>query len=167
MLTLGFHKDHSAEPAVFLQVPAVRLAGPALWDRELGLIAYCADSSWKHAGESYSRVSLAGPCRLLFGLQRDPNFLSETLEALTLVHQTLRANGVAFARYSAQSGFWHGTRSSISWASFLVASEAIISAYVDLTRAIIRNPWDSPEIPYDQIRTFRDSADQAWPVSRP
>jgi hypothetical protein len=114
-----------------------------LWSyRGDGLIATYSDHSWKHRGHDYHRVSVAGGCCLLFGITRDPSFVTEPIELFSFTGPTFRANGVAVAQYIEQQEMWHGLIRPHWWRAMRVTNAATASALVDESHVVRLNPWD-------------------------
>lgn len=115
-----------------------------LWSHfEHGLIACFAGGFWKHHGNYYPSISLAGACCLAFGISRD-SLVSEPMSLFSVTGRTFRANGVAVAEYDEKQDLWQGLIRPITWQTMRVVSIAAASALADATRSVILNPWDYP-----------------------
>lgn len=110
---------------------------------EHGLIACFGGGSWKHRGEYYPSISMAGACCLAFGIARD-SLISEPISLFSVTGTTFRANGVAVAEYDERQDLWHGLIRPISWQAMRLVSAAAASALADVGRAVTLNPWDYP-----------------------
>jgi hypothetical protein len=142
MIQLKFCTHESPSPTI--EQEAFGITGGAIWDRlELGLIAHYVEGRWLYRGQGYATLSFTGHCRLLFGITRDPSFISEPIRNFTLVGATLRANDVAFAQYTERLDLWRGLMRPISWTGMTMVSAEVVSAFVDETRIERLNPWDS------------------------
>jgi hypothetical protein len=143
VIQLTFHEPSGA-PAAVLETTDVRITGGVLWNQlEHGLIACYACDSWKHRGKYFPSISIAGACRLVFGIAREP-LVSEPISLFSVTGTTFRANGVAVAEYDEKLDIWHGLIRPITWQAMRVVSTAVESALIDATRATILNPWDYP-----------------------
>lgn len=144
MIQLTFH-DPSDAPAVALEATDIRITGGVLWNHvEHGLIACFACGSWKHRGQYYPSVSVAGICCLAFGIARDAH-VSEPVSLFSVTGTTLRANGVAIAEYDEKLDLWHGVIRPITWQAMRIVSVAAASALADASQPAILNPWDYPD----------------------
>jgi hypothetical protein len=143
MIQLTFH-DSSDVPARVLEATDFRITGGVLWNQvEHGLIACYTSGSWKHRGEYYPAVSVAGACCLAFGIARDA-LVSEPISLFSITGTTFRANGVAVAEYDEKQDLWHGLLRPITWRSMRIVSAAAITALADADRPVSLNPWDYP-----------------------
>ncbi|HUA22947.1 MAG TPA: hypothetical protein VMA54_02430 [Steroidobacteraceae bacterium] len=143
MIRLTFH-DPAESPAAELEASDIRITGGVLWNQvEHGLIACFASGSWKHRGRYYPSVSIAGGCRLAFGIARDA-LVSEPIAFFSVTGNVFRANGVAIAEYDEKQDLWQGLIRPITWQSMRVVSTAAASALADVTRSVVLNPWDYP-----------------------
>jgi hypothetical protein len=151
MIQLTFH-DAAGTPGPALESSDFRITGGVLWSQvEHGLIACFAGGSWKHRGEYYPSISMAGACCLAFGIARDA-LVSEAISLFSVTGTTFRANGVAVAEYDERQDLWHGLIRPISWQAMRLVSAAAASALADGSRAVTLNPWDYPG--------------SAWPAAR-
>jgi hypothetical protein len=142
MIQLKFCSQESHSPT--LEQEAFGITGGAIWDRlELGLIAHFVEGHWQHRGQGYATLSFTGNCRLLFGITRDPSFITEPVREFSLTGATLRANDIAFAQYSERLDLWRGLIRPISWTGMTMISAEVVSAFVDESRIERLNPWDS------------------------
>jgi hypothetical protein len=134
-----------------LEATDLRITGGVLWSHmEHGLIACFASGFWKHRGEYYPSVSMAGGCCLAFGIARD-SLLSEPISLFAVTGTTFRANGVAVAEYDERQDLWQGLIRPITWQTMRLVSLAAASALADAGRTVTLNPWDYP--------------DSAWPAA--
>jgi hypothetical protein len=158
MIQLKFCTEESAPPTI--EQEAFGITGGAVWDRlELGLIAHYVDGRWMRRGQSYAALSFTGRCRLLFGITRDPAFISDVICNFSITGATLRANGVAFAQYSEQLDLWRGLMRPISWTAMTMISAEVVSAFVEDSRIEQRlNPWDAlrPAAPSHPARALSE-----------
>ncbi len=123
-----------------LEATDFRITGGVLWNHEEhGLIASFACGSWKHRGKYYPSLSIAGACRLVFGIARDP-LISEPIALFSVTGSTFRANGVAVAEYDEKQDLWYGLIRPLTWQSMRIVSAAAAPAVAD--PAGILNPWD-------------------------
>src|SRR6185437_14857181 len=114
MIQLTFH-DAAGAPGPALESSDFRITGGVLWSQvEHGLIACFAGGCWKHRGEYYPSISMAGACCLAFGIARDA-LVSEPISLFSVTGTTLRANGVAVAEYDERQVLWQGLIRPISW----------------------------------------------------
>lgn len=151
MIQLTFH-DAVGAPGPVLEATDFRITGGVLWShREHGLIACFSGGLWKHRGEYYPSISLAGACCLAFGIARD-SLVSEPISLFSVTGTTFRANGVAIAQYEEMQDLWQGLIRPITWQAMRLVSVAAASALADTTRAVTLNPWDYP--------------DSGWPAAR-
>jgi len=151
MIQLTFH-DAAGAPGPALESSDFRITGGVLWSQvEHGLIACFAGGAWKHRGEYYPGISMAGACCLAFGIARDA-LVSEPISLFSVTGTTLRANGVAIAEYDERQDLWQGLIRPISWQAMRLVSAAAASALADSSRAVTLNPWDYPG--------------SAWPAAR-
>ena len=143
MIRLTFH-DPSDRPAAELEASDIRITGGVLWNQvEHGLIACFAGGAWKHRGRYYHSFSIAGGCRLAFGIAREA-LVSDPISLFSVTGNTFRANGVAIAEYDEKQDLWQGLIRPITWQGMRVVSTAAASALADVTRPVILNPWDYP-----------------------
>ena len=143
MILLTFH-DPSDRPAAELEASDIRITGGVLWNQvEHGLIACFAGGAWKHRGRYYHSFSIAGGCRLAFGIARE-SLVSEPISLFSVTGNIFRANGVAIAEYDEKQDLWQGLIRAITWQGMRVVSTAAASALADVTRPVILNPWDYP-----------------------
>jgi hypothetical protein len=143
LIRLTFH-DTADSPAAELEASDIRITGGVLWNQvEHGLIACFASGAWKHRRRYYPSVSIAGGCRLAFGIARDA-LVSEPIALFSVTGNVFRANGVAIAEYDERQDAWQGLIRPITWQSMRVVSTAAASALADVTRSTILNPWDYP-----------------------
>jgi hypothetical protein len=143
VIRLTFH-DPADSPAAELEASDVRITGGVLWNQvEHGLIACFASGAWKHRGRYYPSISIAGGCRLAFGIARD-TLVSEPISLFSVTGNVFRANGVAIAEYDEKQDLWQGLIRPITWQTMRVVSTAAASALADFTRPVILNPWDYP-----------------------
>jgi hypothetical protein len=142
LMQLSFHDEAGARGAV-IETSDLRVTGGVLWTyRGDGLIATYSDHSWTHRGNDYHSVSVAGGCCLLFGITRDPSFVTEPIELFSFTGPTFRANGVAVAQYIEQQEMWHGLIRPNWWRAMRVINAATASALVDESHVVRLNPWD-------------------------
>lgn len=142
-MILTFH-DPSENPAAMLEASDIRITGGVLWNQaEHGLIACFASGAWRHRGNYYPSVSIAGGCCLVFGITRDA-LVSEPISLFSVTGNVFRANGVAIAEYDEKQDLWQGLIRPITWQSMRIVSAAAASALTDLNRPVILNPWDYP-----------------------
>jgi hypothetical protein len=143
VIHLTFH-DSSGASAAALEGTDVRFTGGVLWSHlEHGLIACFASGSWKHHGEYYPSISIAGTCCLAFGIARE-TLISDPISLFSVTGTLLRANGVAIAEYDEKLDLWEGLIRPITWQAMRVISAATASALADAARPVILNPWDYP-----------------------
>ena len=143
MIRLTFH-DPSDNPAAELEASDIRITGGVLWNQvEHGLIACFASGAWKHRGQYYPSFSIAGGCRLAFGIAREA-LVSEPISLFSVTGNIFRANGVGIAEYDEKQDLWQGLIRPITWQGMRVVSTAAASALADVTRPVILNPWDYP-----------------------
>lgn len=143
MILLTFH-DSSERPAAELQASDIRITGGVLWNQvDHGLIACFAGGFWKHRGKYYPSISIAGGCRLVFGITRDA-LVSEPISLFAVTGNVFRANGVAIAEYDEKQDLWQGLIRPLTWQCMRVVSAAAASALTDLSRPVTLNPWDYP-----------------------
>lgn len=143
MIRLTFH-DAADGPAAELEASDIRITGGVLWNQvEHGLIACFACDAWKHRGRYYPSISIAGGCRLVFGIARDA-LVSEPISLFSITGNVFRANGVAIAEYDEKQDLWQGLIRPITWQSMRVVSAAAASALADITGSVVLNPWDYP-----------------------
>lgn len=143
MIHLAFH-DSSGASASALDGTDVRFTGGVLWNQlEHGLIACFASGAWKHRGQYYHSISIAGACCLAFGIARDA-LISEPISLFSITGVTFRANGVAIAEYDEKLDLWQGLIRPITWQAMRVVSVAAVSALADSAHPVILNPWDYP-----------------------
>jgi hypothetical protein len=142
MIQLKFYTEESAAPTI--EQEAFGITGGAIWDRlELGLIAHYVEGRWVFRGQGYATLSFTGNCRLLFGITRDPSFITEPIRNFSLTGATLRADDMPFAQYSERLDLWRGLVRPISWTAMTMISAEVVSAFVDETRIERLNLWDS------------------------
>jgi hypothetical protein len=135
--------EQREEPSHTLDVTDLRISGGALFDPlDHGLIAVFSRGHWKHQGHLYSSISIAGECCLFFGITRAPTFVSEAIGLFSLVGGSLRANGVEFARYSAEQDIWRGVRRPITWSVTRIVVAAVASGLLGEPEISLLNPWD-------------------------
>jgi len=143
VIRLTFH-DPADSPAAELEASDIRITGGVLWNQvEHGLIACFAGGAWKHRGRYYPSISIAGGCRLVFGIARDA-LVSEPISLFSVTGHIFRANGVAIAEYDEKQDLWQGLIRPITWQAMRVVSAAAASALADVTRPVLLNPWDYP-----------------------
>ena len=143
MIHLTFH-DSSGASAAALDGTDVRFTGGVLWNQvEHGLIACFASGAWKHRGQYYPSISIAGACCLAFGIARDA-LISEPISLFSVTGTIFRANGVAIAEYDEKLDLWQGLIRPITWQAMRVVSAAAVSALADAAHPVMLNPWDYP-----------------------
>jgi hypothetical protein len=143
VIRLTFH-DPSDSPAAELEASDIRITGGVLWNHvDYGLIACYAAGAWKHRGRYYPSFSIAGGCRLVFGIAREA-VVSELISLFSMTGNVFRANGVAIAEYDEKQDLWQGLIRPITWQAMRVVSAAAASALADVARPVILNPWDYP-----------------------
>lgn len=143
MIRLTFH-DPADSPAAELEASDIRITGGVLWNQvEHGLIACFACGAWKHRGRYYPSLSIAGGCRLAFGIARDA-LVSEPISLFAATGNVFRANGVPIAEYDEKQDLWQGLIRPITWQSMRVVSVAAASALADISGSVILNLWDYP-----------------------
>lgn len=143
MFHLTFH-DSSGASAAALEGTDVRFTGGVLWNQmEHGLIACFASGAWKHRGQYYPGISIAGACCLAFGIARDA-LISEPISLFSVTGIIFRANGVAIAEYDEKLDLWQGLIRPITWQGMRVVSAAAASALADAAHPVMLNPWDYP-----------------------
>jgi len=139
-----FH-DASGASTAMLEGTDVRFTGGVLWNQvEHGLIACFASGSWKHRGQYYPSISIAGACCLAFGIAREA-LISEPISLFSVTGIIFRANGVAIAEYDERLDLWQGLIRPITWQAMRVVSAAAASALADAAHPMILNPWDYPD----------------------
>ena len=92
--------------------PVFRITGAAVWiphrvSRGTPLAHY-SGGLWQHERRLWSGLRFDGPCRLSFGLPRDPAGTSDELRGISVHGARLIANGLPFAVYEADKDMWHG-----------------------------------------------------------
>ncbi|HEV2272407.1 MAG TPA: hypothetical protein VGR92_23375 [Steroidobacteraceae bacterium] len=143
MIHLMFH-DSSGASTAMLEGTDVRFTGGVLWNQvEHGLIACFASGCWKHRGQYYPSISIAGACCLAFGIAREA-LISEPISLFSVTGIVFRANGVAIAEYDERLDLWQGLIRPITWQAMRVVSAAAASALADAAHPVILNPWDYP-----------------------
>jgi hypothetical protein len=143
VIRLTFH-DPADSPAAELEAFDIRITGGVLWNHvEHGLIACFTSGAWRHRGKYYPSISIAGGCRLVFGIARDA-LISDPISLFSVTGSVFRANGVAIAEYDEKQDLWQGLIRPISWQAMRVISAGAASALADVTRPVILNPWDYP-----------------------
>jgi hypothetical protein len=143
VIRLTFH-DPADSPAAELEAFDIRITGGVVWNQvEHGLIACFTSGAWRHRGKYYSSISIAGGCRLVFGIARDA-LVSDPISLFSVTGSVFRANGVAIAEYDEKQDLWQGLIRPISWQAMRVISAGAASALADATRPVILNPWDYP-----------------------
>jgi hypothetical protein len=75
---------------------------------------------WHHDGSGWSGLRFEGKCRLVFGLARDPVSVSGEFDGLSIVGQTLLANGIPFANYDTVLEAWRGVSTDTWWLAFRI-----------------------------------------------
>jgi hypothetical protein len=143
MLRLTFH-DTGATPAAALHLTDFRLTGGALWNPlEHGLIATYFDGTWRHRGRYYRALAVTGGARLLFGITRDPTFVSAPIDHLSFIGPSLSTNGVAIAKYVEEKDVWHAVVRSMWWMSMRVISALSMPTLIsDGSTIVPMNPWE-------------------------
>jgi len=135
--------EASEEPSHSLEVMDLRISGGALFDPlDHGLIAIFSRGHWKYQGHLYTSISIAGECCLFFGITRAPTFVSEPIGLFSLFGESLRANGVEFARYAAEQDIWRGVRRPITWSVTRIIGAPVASGLLDEPGISLLNPWD-------------------------
>jgi hypothetical protein len=158
MIQLSFHNELGATAAV-VETADLRISAGVLWSqREDGLIASYADGLWKHRGRYYPRVYIMGACCLLFGIARDPSFVSDPIGLFSFTGPTFRANGVAVAEYMEPQEMWHGLIRPIWWKAMRVITAATALTLVDESHVVILNPWDPRPEARPLVRTSTDKS---------
>jgi hypothetical protein len=145
--------------AVKLDLTGFWISGDTLWNPLLHkVIATYTGGGWLRGGRVYPVVNVAGGCSLVSGISRDPTWLSDPVELLTLRGPTLCANRHAFAQYVAQQDTWHGLIRPISWRALRVISCATLSAVADLADTLRLNPWESAVATPSECPALPDAA---------
>lgn len=112
--------DARAEAALADTSAYFRITGGIVWTRpEYGPLATYTEAGWKHHEVLWPGMRFEGPCRVVFGLPRDPVGVSEQLQSLSIHGRVLSANGVPFAVYEPAQDMWHGA-TRIWWNAFRV-----------------------------------------------
>ena len=141
MIQLTFH-DATGSPVTALEATDFRITGGVLWNQvEYGLLACFSSGSWKHRGQYYPSLAIAGGSCLAFGIAREA-LISEPIALFSITGTTFRANGVAIAEYDEKQDLWQGLIRPITWQSMRVMSAGAASALVDAAGPVILNPWD-------------------------
>jgi hypothetical protein len=98
-----------------------RVTGGVVWVRpDDGPIAAYEKQGWRHKDVLWSGMRFEGPCRLIFGLPRDPTSMSEVLQSVSISGGTLRANAIPFAVYDETSQIWRGVTAGSGWPAFRI-----------------------------------------------
>jgi hypothetical protein len=98
-----------------------RVTGGVVWVRpgDGPIVAY-ERQGWRHKDVVWSGMRFEGPCRLIFGLPRDPTSMSEVLQSISISGTTLRANAIPFALYDEISQVWRGVTAGSWWPAFRI-----------------------------------------------
>ena len=119
-------EDSLAETAAYF-----RITGGVVWTQpEFGPLATYTEECWRHREALWPGMIFHGPCRLVFGLPRDPVSMSEPLQSLTIYGRILSANGVPFAVFEPAQDMWHGAHTW--WHAFRVESTELRQSTVRL-----------------------------------
>jgi hypothetical protein len=128
--------------------PVFRITGAAVWvphriSRGTPL-AHFSGRLWHYDGRIWSGLRFDGPCRLTFGLPRDPAGSSDELSGISIHGTSLIANGLPLAVYEPDKDVWHGANRW--WQAFRIE-------YVAISKGVIA--WEvktgqpaSPEDPH-------------------
>jgi len=142
MIQLTFH-DADEEPTDVLRLEDLWITGGVIWDHlEHGMIASYARGTWRRRGCHHRSLSIAGPSCLLFGITRDPTFVSEPIGLFTIAGAVLHADGVAFSQYAEDRDMWLGVSRPVWWTSMRLISESALSALIDHSGIELLNPWE-------------------------
>jgi hypothetical protein len=110
--------------AIVMSAPHFRITGGAVWigpsaGGQKPLARYVR-GHWQYGDTLWEGVRFEGPCRIVFGLAREPSGVSEEVSALSIVGDTLSANGIPFAVYDTTRDMWHGVGANAWWHAFRV-----------------------------------------------
>jgi hypothetical protein len=98
-----------------------RVTGGVVWVRPGdGPIATYEKQGWWHKDVLWSGMRFEGPCRLIFGLPRDPTSISEVLQSVSISGRALSANAIPFAVYDETSQIWRGVTAGSWWPAFRI-----------------------------------------------
>jgi hypothetical protein len=114
--------------AIVMSAPHFRITGGAVWigpsaGGQKPLARYVS-GRWQYGDTLWEGVRFEGPCRIVFGLAREPSGVSEEVSALSIVGDTLSANGIPFAVYDTARDMWHGVGANAWWHAFRVEGSA-------------------------------------------
>jgi len=117
-----------------------RINGGLIWTRPgEGPLAAHMLAGWKYQNVLWSGLRFQGPCRLVFGVPRDPVGASEQLQSVSIEGRILSASGVPIATYEPRGDMWHGAAANIWWHAFRVES-------VELRESVAIHPHLQPVI---------------------
>ncbi len=134
-------------PPVTYEMTEVRITGGVIW-HPLGheTIAMLTNGCWRRSQQRYPNVSISGQCYLVYGITRDPDFISEPFESLTITGPTLKARGVEFARYFAAQEIWQGLKRPMWWQVMRIIGPTARSLLIARSQVQLLNPWE-PVVP--------------------
>ncbi len=104
-----------------------RITGGSVWIQpgaDFPVVRYLSPG-WVHQGQVWGGLRLDGPCRLVFGLARDPAGTSDVLDGLSIYGRTLSASGIPIALYERDHDMWRGVIPDTWWHAFRVESVAL------------------------------------------
>ena len=124
-------------------VEEIRIArGVISSPRGHGCIATYALNGWTHHDQRCRSLFIAGSCRLLFGITREPSFISDAVERLTLTGASIATKEPTFAHYMPKHDMWQGVVRPIWWIAMRVVAAEILSALYDTATMKHVSPWE-------------------------
>jgi hypothetical protein len=114
--------------AIVMSAPHFRITGGSVWIGPSAgghkPLARYVSGRWQYGDTLWEGVRFEGPCRIVFGVSREPRGVSEEITALSIVGDTLSANGIPFAAYDPTRDMWRGVGANAWWHAFRVEAGA-------------------------------------------
>jgi hypothetical protein len=107
-----------------------------------GCIATYTLNGWTHHDHRCVSLFVAGSCCLLFGITREPSFVSDATERLTLTGASLATKELTFAHYMPKHDMWQGLVRPIWWTAMRVVAAEILPGLYDIARMKQVSPWE-------------------------
>lgn len=115
--------DKEAGAAVVASSSYFRINGGAVWTRPGGepIVRYI-DGTWLYAGARWAGMRFEGLCRLVIGLPREPQRVSDALRGFSIHDCILSTGGIPFAVYIPLQDMWRGVIPETWWHAFRIES---------------------------------------------
>ncbi len=103
-----------------------RITGGAVWTRpgDDPLIRY-VDPGWQYLGVRWAGMRFEGRCRLVLGLPREPERISEQVHDFSIHDCIISTAGIPFALYVPSQEMWRGVVPETWWHAFRIESAGL------------------------------------------